>query len=131
MAGSTSTARASDSAGRIEGSDRAAAGARRQSPPRTTPSLARPLEPRPSFLDWEYWTPEARKGWAGSLAAHALLLVVLGCWYFAPRLDGPATFDSRLAGSPNGVSEGDQLTGGLNTPLPMPAAPAGRGRDSR
>ena len=46
------------------------------------PSLP-PLEPRPSFLEWEFWTPEAKKGWAGSLAAHALLLVVLGCWYFA------------------------------------------------
>ena len=33
------------------------------------------------------------------------------------------TFDSRLAGSPNGVAEGEMFTGGLNAPLPMPAAP--------
>jgi hypothetical protein len=82
-----------------------------------------PLEPRPSFFEWDLWTPEAKKGWAGSLAAHALLLVILACWYFAPRLNGPPSFDSRLAGSRNGVLEGELLTGGLNTPLPMFAAP--------
>ena len=53
-----------------------------------------PLEPRPSFFEWEFWTPEARKGWAGSLAAHAFLLIVLASWYFAPRLNGPNAFDS-------------------------------------
>jgi hypothetical protein len=82
-----------------------------------------PLEPQPSFWEWEFWTPEARKGWAGSLVAHSLLLVALASWYFAPRLNGPATFDSRLAGSPNGVPEGELLTGGLNTPETMIAAP--------
>jgi hypothetical protein len=82
-----------------------------------------PLEPRPSFFEWEFWTPEARKGWAGSLAAHAFLLIVLASWYFAPRLHGPNSFDSRLAGSRNGVAEGELLTGGQNTPLPVFAAP--------
>jgi hypothetical protein len=81
-----------------------------------------PLEPRASYLEWEFWTPEAKKGWGGSLVAHALLLVILGCWYFAPSANSPPSFDSRLAGSPNGVPEGEMLTGGLNTPLPMPAA---------
>ena len=57
------------------------------------------------------------------MTLHAVLLVVLACWYFAPRSNGPITFDSRLAGSPKGVPEGEMLTGGLNTPLPMPAAP--------
>jgi hypothetical protein len=84
---------------------------------------ALPTDAPPSLLDWKWWTPEARKGWAGSLAAHCFLLVVLACWYFAPPLNGPAAFDSRLAGSPNGVPEGEMLTGGLNTPLPMPPAP--------
>jgi hypothetical protein len=51
------------------------------------------------------------------------LLIILACWYFAPHAKGPVTFDSRLAGSPHGVAEGEMLTGGLNTPLPMPAAP--------
>ena len=32
----------------------------------------------------------------------------------------PIRFDGRLAGSPHGVPEGLTLTGGLNTPLPMP-----------
>ena len=43
------------------------------------------------------------KSWAGSVALHAMLLVILAFWYFAPALNGPVTFDSRLAGSPNGV----------------------------
>ena len=54
---------------------------------RAGPNLP-PLEPRPSFFEWEFWTPEARKGWAGSLAAHAFLLIVLASWYFAPALNG-------------------------------------------
>jgi hypothetical protein len=122
MASSTSAARASESptASKIP---IARPPDREAKPAASDPELAKPLEPRPSILDWEYWTPEVKKGWAGSVAGHALLLVVLGCWYFAPRMDGPATFDSRLAGSPNGVFESDQLTGGLNTPLSMPAAP--------
>jgi hypothetical protein len=80
-------------------------------------------ETRLSPLDWEWWTPEAKKGWAGSLTLHAILLVFLGLWYFSPRVARTAGFDSRLAGSPNGVPEGEMLTGGLNTPVPMPAAP--------
>jgi hypothetical protein len=81
-------------------------------------AIAREDPPEP-----EWWTPEAMKGWAGSVALHSLLLFILACWYFAPRTKTPVTFDSRLAGSRNGVAEGEMLTGGLNTPLPMPAAP--------
>jgi hypothetical protein len=54
---------------------------------------------------------------------HGILLIIMALWYFTPRLNQVATFDSRLAGSPNGVMEGEMLTGGLNTPLPMPAPP--------
>jgi hypothetical protein len=71
-------------------------------------------------VTWEWWTPDACKGWAGSVTLHAFLLLILGCWYFAPRLNGPIAFDSRLAGSPNGVPGAESLTGGLNTPLSMP-----------
>ena len=78
------------------------------------------IEIPPLELPW--WTPEAIKGWAGSVSLHAVLLLILGFWYFAPRTDGPIAFDSRLAGSPRGVPEGETLTGGLNTPLPMPLA---------
>jgi len=72
---------------------------------------------------WPWWTPESLKGWACSVTLHAILLLILGCWYFAPRDNGPIAFDSRLAGSPNGVLGAEALTGGLNTPLPMPMAP--------
>jgi hypothetical protein len=63
------------------------------------------------------------KGWAGSVTLHTFLLIVLGCWYFAPPSNKPITFDSRLAGSTNGVPDGEMLTGGLNTPLAMTVAP--------
>jgi hypothetical protein len=52
-----------------------------------------------------------------------VFLLILASWYFAPSMKGPRVFDSRLAGSLRGVPEGEMLTGGLNTPLPMPAAP--------
>ena len=91
-------------------------------PPDRPQAVATPVEPEPP-LEWDWWTPEAMKGWAGSVALHVLLLLVLACWYFSPPLHNIVTFDSRLAGSPNGVPEGEMFTGGLNTPLPMPVAP--------
>jgi hypothetical protein len=88
-------------------------------PPKPAPltDLDEPINTEP------WWSPEWLKGWAGSAALHTALLVVLGLWYFVPSKNGPIAFDSRLAGSPNGVLGGDTLTGGLNTPLPMPPAP--------
>jgi hypothetical protein len=70
-----------------------------------------------------WWTPDALKGWACSVTLHVSVLVVLAFCYLAPLARGPIAFDSRLAGSPHGVPEGELLTGGLNTPLPIPAAP--------
>ena len=67
-----------------------------------------------------FWSPASLRGWAGSMALHAVLLLTLALWYFAPPLHAPIRFDGRLAGSPHGVPEGLTLTGGLNTPLPMP-----------
>ncbi len=123
MARSTSTAQASSSSSAAQPVPVARPPDRSgKKVPAVTPVVP-PLEARPSFLEWEFWTPEARKGWGGSLVAHTLLLVILGFWYFAPPANEPASFDSRLAGSPNGVPEGEMLTGGLNTPLPMPAPP--------
>jgi hypothetical protein len=49
-----------------------------------------------------------------------LLLLTLALWYFAPPVRRVIHFDSRLAGSPEGVPEGLNLTGGLNMPLEMP-----------
>lgn len=78
---------------------------------------------RESLLIWKWWTPEAKRGWLGSVGLHVLLLLILACWYFSPPRHKMPSFDSRLAGSQNGVPEGEMLTGGLNTPMPMPAAP--------
>ncbi len=74
---------------------------------------------------WKWWTPGARNGWVGSLALHLAFLTMLALWVFVPSKRSPIEFDSRLAGSLNGVPEGEMLTGGLNTPLPMPTAPLG------
>lgn len=69
------------------------------------------------------WTATALKGWAGSVSLHALLLLTLALWYFAPPVRRPIHFDSRIAGSPEGVPEGLNLAGGLSTPLAMPDLP--------
>jgi len=72
----------------------------------------------------EPWlTREGLKGWASSLALHALLLLCLAFWYFAPKVNLPKTFDTRLAGSERGVEEGLTNTGGLNTTLTIPEVP--------
>ncbi len=60
----------------------------------------------------QLWNPQSLKGWAGSVGLHATLLVALGLWYFAPSVTRPAEFDSRIAGSLDGVLDGDQLQGG-------------------
>jgi len=93
--------------------------------PPVRPVVASPFAPESSVFQWNWWTPEARSGWAGSLVLHLAFLTILACWYFAPSTRGPVVFDSRLAGSPNGVPEGEMLKGGLNTPLAMPTSPLG------
>src|SRR5262245_43372671 len=61
-------------------------------------------------LDLPWWTAAALKGWAGSMALHGLLLLVLALWYFAPPLHKTVHISGRLAGSQNGVPEGLTLT---------------------
>ena len=63
-------------------------------------STSSPLESRrPLIWSGNWWTPEAEGlGWLGAL--HTILACRPGFWYFAPRLQRPITFDSRLAGSP-------------------------------
>ena len=90
-------------------------------PPRPAALPPTPLEEPIEAEPW--WSPQWLKGWAGSLVLHSTLLLVLGLCYIIPSPNRPIAFDSRLAGSPNGVLGGDTLTGGLNTPLPMPPAP--------
>ncbi len=67
-------------------------------------------------------SPWELHGWAWSIGAHALLLLILGLWYFAPRPSQVKTFDTRLAGSEFGVDEGLTNLGGLDTPVTMPDA---------
>jgi hypothetical protein len=59
-------------------------------------------------------------GWAYSIAAHALLLLILGLWYFGTKPSQVRTFDTRLAGSQFGVDEGLKNLGGLDAPEVMP-----------
>lgn len=91
--------------------------------PPPLPPVVPPIDAPGLAFEWKWWTPGARNGWAGSLGLHLLLLTTLALWVFVPTQRRPIEFDSRLAGSPNGVPEGEMLTGGLNTPMPMPTAP--------
>ncbi len=72
-------------------------------------------EPTPSFFS-NLWTAASLKGWAGSLSLHVVLLTCLGLWYFSPPIHMPISFETRLGGSLNGVPEGLDLIGALNTP---------------
>jgi hypothetical protein len=56
----------------------------------------------------------AAQGWLGSLGLHAMLLLVLACWFFSPRIVQPIELNSELAGSPSGHPDGDQAVGGSN-----------------
>ncbi len=51
-------------------------------PPDRPRAVATPVEPDPSLLEWDWWTPEALKGWAGSVVLHVLLLLVSGVLVF-------------------------------------------------
>jgi len=61
---------------------------------------------------------------ASSVVLHALVLIVLACWYFAPKAKPARVFDTRLAGSEMGVEDGLTTTGGLNSEFTMPAPEA-------
>jgi hypothetical protein len=74
-------------------------------------------------VDGRWFTPEELKGWGSSLVLHALLLLCLAFWYFAPKISRAPKFDGRLAGSERGVEDGLTNLGGLNTALTIPEAP--------
>ncbi len=65
-------------------------------------------------------SPWEVQGWAWSILAHALLLIILGVWYLNGRPSQVPTLDARLAGSEHGVDEGMTNLGGLDTPVAMP-----------
>jgi hypothetical protein len=71
-------------------------------------------------LAFETRSPWELHGWAYSVVAHSILLLILGLWYFGGKTSEVRTFDSRLVGSEFGVDEGMQALGGLDTPAKMP-----------
>ncbi|SIO64790.1 hypothetical protein SAMN05444166_7414 [Singulisphaera sp. GP187] len=98
---------------------------------RVVAPVAKPARPVPLVVataededvEAPFFTAEALKGWASSLALHAVFLLVLACWYFSPSVNAPRALNARLAGSERGVEEGLTLTGGLNTSITLPADP--------
>ena len=97
-------------------------------PPRDEIPVARPARPpSPPPPDdppeWPALTPGAVKGWATSLALHAVLLIVLGLWVFSTRVPPSQVIDTRLQalGDPNGVEGGTTLVmGGRDDPISLP-----------
>jgi len=94
-------------------------------PPAPTPAAPtvpdRPADGPATPAHW--YTTEQLKGWATSLGLHASVLMVMGLWYFKPPSNPPKILDSRMMGVESGVEEGLTVTGGLNTPLELTAAP--------
>ena len=85
-------------------------------PPGRAAAMATPAVGRSTILWW--WNPQSAQGWAGSLTLHTILLLSLAFWYFSPRVIEPIAMESRLAGSPDGLLDGDQLQGGSDgTPM--------------
>lgn len=68
-------------------------------------------------------SPWELHGWAYSLAGHAILLLILGLWYFGAKPSQVRTFDSRLAGSEFGAEDGLTELGGIDAPVPEFAPP--------
>jgi hypothetical protein len=107
-----------------------------QAPPKAKPAqaavpVAKPAPGRPKVQTdpddddappEELLTPGSIKGWAWSLAFHALLLLILGFWFFSPRLSQVKTFTTGLsAGSPFGSEEGLDDAGGFDEAIEMPS----------
>ena len=98
--------------------------------PAPTPALAKPVTPIPVSANAEEAAQAVpvpsrweMHGWSWSILAHATLLLILGLWYLAPKASQVRTFDTRIAGSDNGVEEGVSNLGALNNPVSMPEAP--------
>jgi hypothetical protein len=72
----------------------------------------------------ELLPPSAIKGWATSIAMHAVLLLIFAFWLLKPPSKTNTVIDTSLAGSPFGSDFGDSFTGGqgMDTPLDMPKA---------
>lgn len=90
-----------------------------------TPKIRDSAEPEPADLVEDLLSPPSIRGFAWSIGGHAIFLLILAFWYFAPPVKPAVIFDTRLAGSEFGDPSSDQLTGGLgmDTPLALPEAP--------
>jgi hypothetical protein len=84
-----------------------------------TPGLAVKAVPEQE-IEVQTLSPWELHGWAYSVVAHAILLLILGLWYFGGKTSQVKTFDSRLFGNEAGVEDGMEALGGLDTPLKMP-----------
>jgi len=67
-------------------------------------------------------SPWELHGWTWSLLGHAILLLILGLWFFSPPRSQVQTLDTRLAGSEFGSEAGLTPLGGLDTPVTLPDA---------
>jgi len=85
------------------------------------PQLTPPPE---EAVEEEMLPPSALKGWATSVALHAVFLLIMALWFFSPSHNPPKIIDTTLAGSEFGDDSGDRFDGGLgmDTPLNMPQA---------
>lgn len=95
-------------------SDVPIAGPSRRSP--TAPVHRAPIRSR----FWRWCTPEAFKGWAGSVALHVIVLLALGCCYLAPRVLTTIAIETRLVDLAAGESHDEMLAGGSNALLRTP-----------
>src|SRR4051812_13182394 len=73
------------------------------------PKIRRGDEPEAADVVEDLLSPPSIKSFAWSLAAHAIFLLILALWYFAPPVSSQKVFDTRLAGSEFGDTSGDQL----------------------
>ncbi|GAC1449587.1 MAG: hypothetical protein NVSMB9_33530 [Isosphaeraceae bacterium] len=80
--------------------------------------LAKEAETSP---DATWLSRQNPRSWAFSLVLHGILLLIMGLWYFSPKVNSARAFDTRLGGSELGVDEGLTFTGGLNTELDLSA----------
>ena len=99
-------------------------------PARSAVPVARP--PGPSlgvkatpeeWIEVDTRSPWELHGWAYSLAGHAVVLLILGLWFFSARPTQVRTFDSALTGSEFGVEDGMTELGGIDAPVMPTLAP--------
>ena len=87
-------------------------------PATLVPKIQGGPEPEKADLVEDLLSPPSIKGFAWSIGAHVILLLILAFWFFSPPTKAPQVIDTRLAGSEFGDPNGDQLKGGLGMDEP-------------